>query len=292
MRSCLGQVAEAISRCQEISHLMDRSVPITLNEDIATDESLAQEGTGLGQNLREGDSDYAIMENHEQPEDSLLAYRNQSGIGVKRVIDNYEDYTTEETAVSHAASFMAIAAEMVEASSENAFAFYKLAIMVYDNAVAGMHDIDRFEFSLLMDQLRAINDDPTAAREAAMTALSDEHAGADLLLAMSGPEQNPVSQEQALAVIEAGRNSGMSEGQLRALAAAMEYQPYELDVPLPQASAQDMVDTLNACPEALSLHQMLKIVQAMGGDPSHDAIIAWAHDNCHDTFEDDPIDED
>ncbi len=96
-----------------------------------------------------------------------------------------------------------------------------------------------------------------------------------------------VSKEQALVVIRAGRKSGMSEGQLRALAAAMEYQPHELNLQPPQTSAEDMLDALQACPEALGLHQMLKIVQAMGGDASHEDIIAWAQDNCHDTFEDD-----
>ena len=292
MQRCLGQVAAAISRCQEISDLMDRTVPITLNEDVATDDRLAQPSRELGQHLREAESDYAIMENADEPEDSLIAYRNHSGIRVKRVIDNYEDYTTEEAAVSHAASFMAIADEMVEAGTDNAIAFHKLASMVYDNAVAGLHDIDRLEFGLLMDQLRDINDDPTAVREAAMTALSDEHAGADLLLAMSDPEENPVSIEQALTVIKAGRNSGMSEGHLRALAAAMGYQPSQLDVQPPQASAQDMMDALDACPEPLSLHQMLRIVQAMGGDPSDQAIVAWAQENCHDTFEHDVTAED
>ena len=292
IRRCLGQVANAISRCQEISDLMDRTVPITLNKDVATDERLMQASRELGQHLREAESDYAIMENTDEPEDSLLAYRNHSGIRVKRVIDNYEDYTTEEAAVAHATSFMAIADEMIEAGAANAFAFHKLATMVYDNAVAGLHDIDRLEFGLLMDQLRDINDDPTAVREAAITALSDEHAGADLLLAMSGPEENPVSKEQALTVIEAGRNSGMSEGQLRALAAAMQYQPSQLDVQPPQASAQDMMDALDACPEPLSLHQMLRIVQAMGGDPTDEAIVAWAQENCHDTFEHDVTAED
>ena len=292
MRRCLGQVAAAISRCQEISELMDRTVPIILNKDVATDERLTKESRDLGQHLREAESDYAIMENTDQPEDSLLAYRNHSGIRVKRVIDNYEDYTTEEAAVAHAASFMAIADEMIEAGAANAFAFHKLATMVYDNAVAGLHDIDRLEFGLLMDQLRDINDDPTAVREAAMTALSDEHAGADLLLAMSDPEENPVSMEQALTVIDAGRTSGMSEGQLRALAAAMGYQPPQLDLQPPQASAQDMMGALDACPEPLSPHQMLRIVLTMGGDPSDEAIVAWAQENCHDTFEHDVTAED
>lgn len=90
MRRCLAQVADAIPRCREVSDLMDRTVPITLNEDIAIDERLTQEGTELGQHLRECDSDYAIMENADWPEDSLLAYRNQGGIRVKRIIDSYE----------------------------------------------------------------------------------------------------------------------------------------------------------------------------------------------------------
>lgn len=53
-------------------------------------KGLTQEGTELGQHLRECDSDYAIMENADWPEDSLLAYRNQGGIRVKRIIDSYE----------------------------------------------------------------------------------------------------------------------------------------------------------------------------------------------------------
>ena len=292
MRRCLAQVADAISRCQAISDIMDRTVPITLNEDIAIDEELTQEGTELGQHLREGDSDYAIMENTDRPEDSLLAYRNHSGIHVKRIIDNYEEDTPEEVAVTHAMSFLAIADEMFAEGRENALTFQKLARMVYGNSLAGFHDVDRLEFRLFMDQLRAINDDPIAVREAAMTALSEEYGGAELLLVLGGEEKPRVSTEQALAVIGAGRNSGMSEGQLRALAAAMEYQPYELSVQTPQASAEDIVDALDACPKTLVFHQMLKIVQAMGGDPSHEDIIAWAQDNCHDTFEHDAFEED
>ena len=287
MRRCLGQVADAISRCQEISDIMDRTVPITLNEDIAIDERLTEEGTELGQHLREGDSDYAIMENAEWPEESLLAYRNQGGIRVKRIIDNYEDDTPAEAAVSHAVSFMAIADEMFAGGAANALVFQRLARMVYDNAVAEFHDVDRLEFGLFMDALKAINDDPIAVREAAMTALSEEYNGAELLLVMGGSKETYVSKEQALAVIGAGRNSGMSEGQLRALAAAMEYRPHELNLQPPQTSAEDMLDALQACPVAFGLHQMLKIVQAMGGDPSHADIIAWAQDNCRDAFEDD-----
>ena len=225
MRRCLAQVADAISRCQTISDIMDRTVPITLNEYIVIDEELSQEGTELGQHLREGDSDYAIMENADWPEGSLLAYRTHSGIRVKRIIDNYEDDTPEEAAVTHAMSFLAIADEMFAEGRENALAFQKLARMVYDNAFAGFHDIDRLEFGLFMDQLRAINDDPIAVREAAITALSEEYGGAELLLIMGGEEEPRVSTEQALAVIGAGRKSGMSEGQLRALAAAMETSP-------------------------------------------------------------------
>ena len=292
MRRCLAQVADAISRCQAISDIMDRTVPITLNEYIVIDEELTQEGTELGKHLREGDSDYAIMENADWPEGSLLAYRTHSGIHVKRIIDNYEDHTSQEVAVTHAMSFLAIADEIYAEGRENALAFQKLARMVYDNALAGLHDIDRLEFGLFMDQLRAINDDPIAVREAAMTALSEEYGGAELLLVMGGEEKPRVSTEQALAVIGAGRNSGMSEGQLRALAAAMEYQPHELNVQPPQTSAEDMVDAVDACPEALGFQQMLRIVQAMGGDPSHEDIIAWAQDNCYDTFEHDAFEED
>ena len=291
MRRCLGLASAAITRCEEIAEIMDSTVPVTLNVDIATDERLAQEGRELGEHLRTHESDYAIMENAGRPDHSLIAYHNHGGIRVKRIVDCYEDETNVETAIRHAASFMAIADEMIENDQENAATLQSIARLVYDNALAGLHHVDRLDFALFMEALRTINDDPIRLRDAALTALSEEYNGAELLLAMGANEEDAVSKRQAFAVIAAGRNAGMSEGQLRALAAAMEHHPSELGLQPPKATAEQIVDVLERCPEPLNHHQMLKIVHAMGGDPNDAAIITWAQDNCYYALEDEQTDD-
>lgn len=286
MRRCLQQVTDAMERCGEITEIMDSTVPITLNEDIATDELLAQEARELGENLRTGESDYAIMENPGNPADSLIAYRSQNSVRVKRIIDHYEDGTPEDYAVAHALSFMQIAEDLIENGDENAPIFRSVAQLVYDNACAGMHEIDRMECALFVEALRSINDDPIQVRHAVMTALSEEYSGAELLLAVGSNEDEAVSSDQAHAVIQAARANGLPDGKLRALAYAMECHPSELGLPPPQATAEDITDALDCCPEPLSLHQTAKIVIAMGGNPAEDAIVAWTQDNCYDALAD------
>ena len=285
MQRCENEIRNALREFNQAESLIRRTRSIRFHP--AMDAAHFNEGREMARTLADGDEKYTISLNPEQPAESIIAYSGGACIWVKRIIDHYEDDDAEETAIEHALAFMSMHQHTAEEHGAGAAEQHQeLARMLCYNIAADMQQVDREEFAEMILAMRQANNDPLAVREAAREAMLHGSSGLDLLFSLADENQAPTTMEQAQAVINAARETGLNDGLMRALCNVMSADPNAVGVPTPEARPEMVAEALELCPMELHRHQATKIAHTLGASEQDPAIAQWIDKYCEDEDED------
>ncbi len=286
MQRCMNEIRNALQEFGQAENLIRRTRTIRFHP--AMDAADFNEGQEMARMLAGGDEKYAISLNPGQPAESIIAYDAGSCIRVKRIVDHYEDNDEAEIASEHALAFISMSEHTAEEHGARAAEQHReLARMLCYNIAADMHQVDRGEFAGMIQAMRQANNDPLAVREAAAEALLHGSSGLDLLFSLADEDEDPPSIEQAQAVINAARETGLNDGLMRALCKVMRADPDMVGAPALEVRAEMVAEALEMCPMELHQHQATKIARTLGANEEDPAIAQWIDRRCSDAGEED-----